>query len=161
MRVGVLPVSAMDGQRVGQLLPFGQPLRKPRSQLPALVLAQLLGKRELDLAVELPVGPLVLVRRLPIRARVIFRPLRHIPALAMFQFLPVLLIAARALDVIGLGAGRLPTGAGTHADFQMIDGHGYPLLIILSTKRFSKRNAYSALSLCSRLTGFDSKANTI
>ena len=46
MRVGVLPVSAMDGQRVGQ------PLRKPRSQLPALGLAQLLGKRELDLAVR-------------------------------------------------------------------------------------------------------------
>ena len=117
MRVGVLPVPAMDRQRVGPPLPFGQPLRKPRSQLPALVLAQLLGKRELDLAVQPPVGPLVLVRRLPIRARVILGPLRHILALAVFQFLPVRRITPLALDVLALGEGRLPTGAGTNAHF--------------------------------------------
>ena len=117
MRVGILPVPAMDRQRVGQPLPFGQPLGEPGGQFPPLGLAQFLGKRELDFAVQPTVGPLVLVRRLPIRARVTLGPLRHMVVLFVFQFLPVLLVAALALDVIGLGRRRPPIGAGTDTHF--------------------------------------------
>ena len=111
MRVGVLPVriAPVDRQRIGQLFPFGQPLREPGGQFPPLTLTQFLGKCELDLPVEAPVGPLILVRRLPIRARVIFRPLRYMLALAVLQFLPVRRVAPLAFDVLALGEGRLPT----------------------------------------------------
>ena len=102
----------MDRQRVGQPLPFGHPLGEPGGQFPPLSLIQFLGKRELDFPVQPPVGPLVLVRRLPIRARVTLGPLRHMLALAVLQFLPVLLVAALALDVIGLGDRRLPIRRG-------------------------------------------------
>ena len=44
-------------------------------------------------------------------------PFRHIAVLFIFQFFAVLLVAVLALDVIALGAGRLPTGAGTEARF--------------------------------------------
>ena len=117
VRVGVLPVSAMDRQRVGQPLPFGHPPGEPGGQFPPLSLVQFLGKRELDFPVQPPVGPLVLVRRLPIRARVTLGPLRHMLALAVLQFLPVLLVAPLALDVIGLGRRRPPIGTGTDAHF--------------------------------------------
>ena len=60
---------------------------------PALGLAELLVKRELDLAVQAPVGAFVLVRRLPVRSGVVLGPLRHVPVLFVFQFLPVLLVA--------------------------------------------------------------------
>ena len=137
--MGVLPVSAMHGQRVGQPLPFGQPLGEPGGQFPPLSLIQFLGKRELDFPVQPPVGSLVLVRRLPIGVRVVLGPLRHVVRLAVLQFLPVLLVTALPLDVIGLGDRRLPTGAGTDAHFKMIDGHTNTLLsLILSTMHFTK-----------------------
>ena len=51
--MGILPVRAtpMDGQRVGQPLPFGQPRSaNPRGQPPAAASSfNSLGKRELDL----------------------------------------------------------------------------------------------------------------
>ena len=119
MRVGILPVRSapVDRQRVGKPLPSGQPLRKPRSQLPPPGRIQFLGKRELDFPVEAPVGPLVLVRRLPIRARIVPGPFRHVPALAVFQFIGVLCVAPFAPDVMALGEGRLPTGAAADAHF--------------------------------------------
>ena len=40
-----------------------------------------------------PVGPLVLVRRLPIRAQGVLGSFRHIFALSVLQFVPVLLVA--------------------------------------------------------------------
>ena len=76
----------------------------------------------------------MLVRRLPVGARVPLGPLRHIAVLFVLQFLPVLLVTALALDVIGLGDRRLPAGAGTEASFKMKDCHALmPLLLILST----------------------------
>ena len=93
-----------------------------------------LGKRELDLAVQAPVGALVLIRRLPVFSGVVLGPLRHVPVLFVFQFLAVLLVAPLALDVIALGAGRLPAGAGTEASFKMKYCHALmPLLLIVST----------------------------
>ena len=139
MRVGILPVSAMHGQRVGQPLPFGQPLGEPGGQFPPLSLIQFLGKRELNFAVQPPVGSFVLVRRLPIGVRVVLGPLRHIAVLFVLQFFSVLLVAPFALNVIGLGARRLPTGAGTDAHLKMINGHTNTLLsLILSTAHFTK-----------------------
>ena len=125
MRVGILPVRAtsMDGKRVGQPLPFGHARREAGSQFPPLSLIQFLGKRELNFSVQPPVGSFVLVRRLPIGVRVILGPLRHIAVLFVLQFLSVLLIAPFALNVIGLGDRRLPTGAGTYAHLKMINGH--------------------------------------
>ena len=135
MRVGVLPVrtAPVDRQRIGQLFPFGQPPGESGGQLPPPGFAQLLGKRELDLPVEAPVGPLVLVRRRPIRARVILGPLRHILVLFVFQFLPVPLVASFALDVLALGEGRLAPGAGADAHFKMINRHGYRPLFPIQT----------------------------
>ena len=136
VRVGVFSVrpAPVDRQRIGQPLPARQPLGEARGSLPPLVLVQLLGKRELDLAVEAPVGAFVLVRRLPVRSGVVLGPLRHVSVLFVFQFLPVLLVTPLALDVIALGAGRLPPGAGTEASFKMKDCHALmPLLLIVST----------------------------
>ena len=70
-------------------------------------------------------GALVLVRRLPVFSGIGLRPLRHVSVLFVFQFIPVLLVAALALDVIGLGAGRLSSGAGTEARFQMVYRHAF------------------------------------
>ena len=76
----------------------------------------------------------MLVRRLPVRSGVVLGPLRHVSVLFVFQFLPVLLVTPLALDVIALGAGRLPPGAGTEASFKMKDCHALmPLLLIVST----------------------------
>ena len=134
--VGIFSVRAapVDRQRIGQPLPARQPLGEARGSLPPIGLAELLGKRELDLAVQAPVGALVLIRRLPVFSGVVLGPLRHVPVLFVFQFLAVLLVAPLALDVIALGAGRLPAGAGTEASFKMKYCHALmPLLLIVST----------------------------
>ena len=94
---GVWLHEAEDGAR-SMVLPNETPLG----------LAELLGKRELDLAVKPPVGAFVLVCRLPVFLWVVLGPLRQVPVLFVFQFLPVLLVAPLALDVIALGAGQLP-----------------------------------------------------
>ena len=136
VRVGVLSVRAapVDRQRIGQPLPARQPLGEARGSLPPLVLVQLLGQSELDLAVQPAVGALVLIRRLPVFSGVVLGPLRHVFVLFVFQFLAVLLVAPLALDVIALGAGRLPASAGTEASFKMKDCHALiPLLLIVST----------------------------
>ena len=136
VRVGVLPVRAtpMDGQRIGQPLLGAHPFSELACKLPPFGLAELLGERELDLAVQAPVGALVLVCRLPVRSGVVLGPLRHVPVFFVFQFLPVLLVAPLALDVIALGAGRLPPGAGTETSFKMKYCHAsMSLLLILST----------------------------
>ena len=136
VRVGVLSVrpAPVDGQRIRQPLLGAHPFGEARGKLPPLVLVQLLGQGELDLAVQPAVGALVLVRRLPVFSGVVLGPLRHVPVLFVFQFLAVLLVAPLALDVIALGAGRLPAGAGTEASFKMKDCHALmPLLLIVST----------------------------
>ena len=136
VRMGIFSVRAapVDRQRIGQPLPARQPLGEARGSLPPLVLVQLLGQGELDLAVQPAVGALVLVRRLPVFFGVVLGPLRHVSVLFVFQFLPVLLVTPLALDVIALGAGRLPPGAGTEASFKMKDCHALmPLLLIVST----------------------------
>ena len=136
VRVGVFSVRAapVDGERIGQPLLGAHPFGELACKLPPIGLAELLGKRELDLAVQAPVGAFVLVRRLPVRSGVVLGPLRHVPVLFVFQFLAVLLVAPLALDVIALGAGRLPPGAGTEASFKMKDCHALmPLLLIVST----------------------------
>ena len=136
MRVGIFSVrpAPVDRQRIGQPFPARQPLGEARGNLPPLVLVQLLGQGELDLAVQPAVGALVLVCCLPVFFGVVPRPLRHVFVLFVFQFLAVLLVAPRALDVLALGAGRLPAGAGTEASFKMKDCHALmPLLLIVST----------------------------
>ena len=126
VRVGVLAgrAAAVEGERIRQPLARAYLLgERARERTPA-ARVQLARERELDLAVEPPVGALMRVGRLPIRARGILRPLGHIPALAVFQFVPVPLVAPIALDVLALGRRRLPTGARTKARFEVIDGHG-------------------------------------
>ena len=58
VRVGILPIrtATVDRQRIGQLLLPGQPLGEARGNFPPLLLAQLLGQGELDLAVQPPVS---------------------------------------------------------------------------------------------------------
>ena len=89
VRVGIFSVRAapVDRQRIGQPLPARQPLGEVRGSLPPLVLVQLLGQGELNLAVQPAVGAFVLVRRLPVRSGVVLGPLRHVSVLFVFQFL--------------------------------------------------------------------------
>ena len=140
MRVGIFSVrpAPVDRQRIGQPLPARQPLGEARGSLPPLVLVQLLGQGELDLAVQPAVGALVLVRRLPVFFGVVPRPLRHVFVLFVLQFLAILLVAPLALDVIALGAGRLPAGAGTEASFKMKDCHASRTLYFLLSTPFHK-----------------------
>ena len=139
MGVGVFSVrpAPVDGQHIGQPLLGAHPFGELAYQLPPFGLAELLGKRELDLAVKPPVGALVLVCRLPVFLWVVLGPLRQVPVLFVFQFFGVLLVAPLALDVIALGAGRLPPGAGTDARFQMIDRHAFALRFPPRARRFT------------------------
>ena len=113
MRVGVLPVrtAAVEGERIGQLLLGAHPLGECARELAPLTGVQFARQGELDLAVEPPVGALMRVRRLPVGVRVVLRPRGHVAVLHMLAFLAVIGIAPLALDVLVLGAGRLPTGA--------------------------------------------------
>ena len=125
VRVGIFAArtAAVESQRIGQPLGAGQPRGEVRGGPPPLGSAQLLGQGELHLAVEPPVGALVFVRRLPVFPGLVPRPLGHVPVLFVLQLLAVLLVAPLALDVIRLGAGRLPAGAGTETHFKVVDRH--------------------------------------
>ena len=71
MRMGIFSVRAAPGGSPAYraAAPARQPLGEARGSLPPLVLVQLLGQGELDLAVQPAVGALVLVRRLPVFSR--------------------------------------------------------------------------------------------
>ena len=129
VRVGILPAfpAPVDGQRIGQPLFPGQPLGEAAGQVAALPLVQLHGQRHFYLLEQPPVATLVLVCRLPVRARIVLRPLRQVAALFVFQFCGVLGIAALAPKVIILGAGRLPAAASAGFHVQVKDGHALPL----------------------------------
>ena len=118
VRVGILAVraAAVDRQRIGQPLPGAHPLgKRARQRLPPACI-QFTRQGKLDLAVEPPVGALMRVRRLPVDVRVVLRPRWHVTVLHMLAFLAVIGIAPLALDVLVLGAGGLPTGAGTETE---------------------------------------------
>ena len=127
VRVGVLPVraAAVEGERIGQPLPGAHPLGERARERAPPPRVQFARQGELDLAVEPPVGALVLVSRLPVGVWVVLRPRGHVAVLYMLAFLAVRGIAPLALDVIILGAGGLPTGAGTEAGLEVIDGRSY------------------------------------
>ena len=123
VRVLALHAAAVEGERIGQPLPGAHSLGEcARECLPA-GRVQVARQSELDLAVEPPVGALMRVRRLPVGVRVVLRPRGHVAVLHMLKFLAVRGIAPLALDVLILGAGGLPTGAGPEAGFEVIDGH--------------------------------------
>ena len=125
VRVGVLPgrAAAVEGERIGQPLPAAHLRGERAGELAPPARVQFARQGELDLAVEPPVGALMHVCRLPVGVRVVLRPRGHVAVFCVFQFLPVPLVAALALDVIALGRRRLPTGAGTEADLEVIDRH--------------------------------------
>ena len=134
VRVGILAVraAAVEGERIGQPLPGAHLLGERARERTPPDRVQFARQGELDLAVEPPVGALVLVGRLPVGARVLLGPRRHMPALAVLQLVLVPLVAALALDVVALGRRRLPTGAGPIADFEVIDGHGVTAVSVLT-----------------------------
>ena len=105
------------------------------------------GKGELDLAVEPPVGALMRVRRLPVGVRVVLCPRGHVAVLHMLAFLAVRGIAPLALDVRMLGAGGLPTGAGTETDLEVIDRHAVTSVVVRTHAVSRQRNGNSAPSL--------------
>ena len=114
--VGGLRLALVEGERIGQPLPAAYPLGERARELAPPTRVQFAREGELDLAVEPPVGALMRVRRLPVGARVVLRPRWHVAVLDMLAFLAVRGIAPLALDVLILGAGGLPTGAGTETD---------------------------------------------
>ena len=134
VRVRVLPVraAAVEGECIGQPLPAAH-LRgeRARERTPPTSV-QFVRQGELDLAVEPPVGALMRVRRLPVGVRVVLRPRGHVAVLHMLAFLAVLGIAPLALDVFILGAGGLPTGAGTETDLEVIDRHAVTSVVVLT-----------------------------
>ena len=146
VRVGVLPVraAAVEGERIGQPLPAAHPLGERARELPPPARVQFARQSELELAVEPPVGALMRVGRLPVGARVVRSPRGHVAVLHMLAFLAVIGIATIALDVIVLGAGGLPTGAGTETDLEVIDRHAVTSVVVQIARRFSQRNGNSA-----------------
>ncbi len=78
------------------------------------------------------------VRRLPVGVRVVLRPRGHVAVLYMLAFLAVRGIAPLALDVLILGAGGLPTGAGTETDLEVIDRHAVTSVVV-RTHAISRR----------------------
>ena len=122
-RVGGLRLALVEGERIGQPLPAAYPLGERARERAPPTRVQFARQGELDLAVEPPVGALMRVRRLPVGVRVVLRPRGHVAVLHMLAFLAVIGIAPLALDVLVLGAGRLPTGAGTETNLEVIDRH--------------------------------------
>ena len=57
----------------------------------------------------------------------------------MLKFLAVRGIAPLALDVLVLGAGGLPTGAGTETDLEVIDSHAQFTSVVVRTHAVSHR----------------------
>ena len=125
VRVGIRAgrAAAVEGERIGQPLPGTHPLGERAGELTPAARVQLARQGELDLAVEPPVGALMIVRRLPVGARGILRPVGHVAVRHMLQLVGGRSIAPLALDVRALGAGGLPTGAGPEAGFEVIDRH--------------------------------------
>ena len=107
--VGGLRLALVDGERIGQPLGLGKLRGKTPGELAPLTGVQFARQRELNLTIQPPVGAFVLVRRRPVGARVVLRPRGHVPMRHMLAFVRVLGVAALALDVLVLGAGRLPT----------------------------------------------------
>ena len=132
VRVGVLSVrpAAVEGERIGQPLPAAHLLGERAGELAPPGRAQFARQSELDLAVEPPVGALMRVRRLPVGVRVVLRPRGHVAVLHMLAFLAVSGIAPLALDVLILGAGGLPTGAGTETNLEVIDRHAVTSVVV-------------------------------
>ena len=146
VRVGVPPVraAAVEGERIGQPLPAAHLLGERARELPPPARVQFARQGELDLAVEPPVGALMLIRRLPVGVRVVLRPRGHVAVLHMLAFIAVSGMAPLALDVIVLGAGGLPTGAGTEANLEVIYRHAVTSVVVQIELRFSQRNGNSA-----------------
>ena len=130
--VGGLRLALVEGERIGQPLPAAYPLGERARELAPPAGVQFARQGELDLAVEPPVGALMRVRRLPVGVRVVLRPRGHVAVLHMLAFLAVRGIAPLALDVLILGAGGLPTGAGTETDLEVIDRHAVTSVVVLT-----------------------------
>ena len=130
--VGGLCRALVEGERIGQPLPAAYPRGERARERAPPTRVQFARQGELDLAVEPPVGALMRVRRVPVGARVVLRPRGHVAVFHMLPFLAVRGIAPLALDVLVLGAGGLPTGAGTEADFEVIDGHWVTAVVVLT-----------------------------
>ena len=121
VRVGAVP--GVNRQRVGQPLPVGQVVGKADCQLPALFFGQRHGQGKFQPLAQPPVGPLVLVGRVPVGGRLAFRPAREVAGLSVHQLgalVPAVL--GRPLDVGGGGPGRLAFGPRAGPDAQMVDG---------------------------------------
>ena len=118
MGVGVLPLATMHGQCIGQ--PFavcvGQLGRELSRQFNLLALVQLPGQGKFHFPEKPPVDPLMQVRRFPIRARVVLGPLRHVFRFPVGELVILALVLSFALDVIGLGEGRLSAQARSRFD---------------------------------------------
>ena len=83
----VLAVARVDRQRVGQLLGVGQIVGKAHGQVLLLVGGQGQGQGHFHPLKELPVGPLMQVRRVPIGGRpgLRVRPRGHVPGFRVHQ----------------------------------------------------------------------------
>ena len=124
--VGILPAAPAEGHRVGQPFPSGECVGEASGEGPLLGRVQFLRQRALHCDKQPPVDPFVCVRGGPIPAGIVCGPLRHVPALAVSELIAVCLTLPFPCDVLGPGAGRLPTVTAAGLHIQMIDSHRVP-----------------------------------
>ena len=130
MAVRVLAATGMDGQRIRQALGTGQVLGELGRQCLLLVEGQLDRQGKFDLLEQPPIGAFIQVGSIPVVGGPLDE-LRHVPGFGVQDFIHVAGILAFALDVVGLGPGRLAARPAAGFRRKVINRHAASLLLLL------------------------------
>ena len=130
MAVRVLAATSMDGQRIRQALGTGQVLGELGRQRLLLVEGQLDRQGKFDLLEQPPIGAFIQVGSIPVVGGPLDE-LRHVPGFGVQDFIHVAGILAFALDVVGLGPGRLAARPAAGFRRKVINRHAASLLLLL------------------------------
>ena len=128
--VRVLAATGMDGQRIRQALGTGQVLGELGRQRLLLVEGQLDRQGKFDLLEQPPIGAFIQVGSIPVVGGPLDE-LRHVPGFGVQDFIHVAGILAFALDVVGLGPGRLAARPAAGFRRKVINRHAASLLLLL------------------------------
>jgi hypothetical protein len=124
--VGVLAATGVDGQRVRQALGTGQVLGELGRQRLLLAESQLDRQGKFDFFEQPPIGAFMQVGSIPVVGGPLDE-LRHVPGFGVQHFIHVAGILAFALDVVGLGLGRLAARPAAGFRRKVINRHAAPL----------------------------------
>lgn len=128
--MGVLAVTGMDRQRIRQTFGTGQVLGELGRQRLLLVEGQLDRQGKFDLLEQPPIGAFMQVGGIPVVGGPLDE-LRHVPGFGVQDFIHVAGILAFALDVVGLGPGRLAARPAAGFRRKVINRHAASLLLLL------------------------------